>query len=134
MLYAVSGSVRASAKDARKALEAINKAKKEGKLDKNAEVNVANLQQIGIDDDKAIELTTSYTVYQSAKNTAQREDVLNGFGNNGGEEFLSFLQTGESLVVNQDNDWKDWYDDMSSSTIATIWQLGISQPGKSVAH
>ncbi len=113
MLYAVSGSVRATAKDARKALEAINKAKKEGKLDKKAVVNVANLQQIGIDNDKAIELTTSYNVYQSAKKTAQREDVLNGFGNNGGEEFLSFLQTGESLVVNQDNDWKDWYDDMS---------------------
>ena len=41
------------------------------------------------------------------------QDVLNGFGNNGGEEFLSFLQTGESLLVNKDKDWKNWYDDMS---------------------
>ncbi|MBC8883544.1 hypothetical protein H9X57_09545 [Flavobacterium piscinae] len=41
-----------------------------------------------------------------------REDVLNGFGNNGGEEFLSFLQTGESMVVNHDDDWKKWYDNI----------------------
>ena len=62
---------------------------------------------------EAMEYTTSYNVYQSAKQKAQQEDVLNGFGNNGGEEFLSFLQTGESLIVNKDKDWKKWYDDMS---------------------
>ena len=39
--------------------------------------------------------------------------MLNGFGNNGGEEFLSFLQTGESMVVSKDEDWKNWYDAMS---------------------
>ena len=113
MLYAVSGSVRASAKDARKAQEALNKAKKEGKLKQNAPVTVDNLIKAGLTDSEATAYNTSYNVYQSAKNTAQREDVLNGFGNNGGEEFLSFLQTGESLVVNKDDDWKQWYDNMS---------------------
>ncbi len=113
MLYAVSGSVRASAKEARKAQEAINKAKKEGKLKKNAEVTVENLKNAGYSEEEAIEYNASYNVYNAAKVTAQRQDVLNGFGNNGGEEFLSFLQTGESLVVNQDKDWKKWYDDMS---------------------
>jgi hypothetical protein len=113
MLYAVSGSVRGSARDARKAEAAINKAKKEGKLDKNAPVTVDNLRQAGLSESEAMGYTTSYNVYQSAKKTAQRADVLNGFGNNGGEEFLSFLQTGESLLVNKDNEWKQWYDDMS---------------------
>ncbi len=113
MLYAVSNSVRASAKEAREAEEALNKAKKEGKLDKNEEVTVDNLVKIGYGETEAMEYTTAYEVYQSGKKTAQREDVLNGFGNNGGEEFLSFLQTGESLVVNQDKDWNNWYDDMS---------------------
>lgn len=113
MLYAVSGSVRASAKDARRAQEALNKAKKEGKLDDKAPMSVANLIKSGFSESEAIDYNASYKVYESAKNTAQRSDVLNGFGNNGGEEFLSFLQTGESLVVNKDEDWKDWYDNMS---------------------
>lgn len=113
MLYAVSGSVRATAKDARRAEERINKAKKEGKLAENAPVTAENLMKSGYSEVEAAEYSTSYNVYQSAKNTAQKEDVLNGFGNNGGEEFLSFLQTGESLVVNKDKDWRKWYDDMS---------------------
>jgi hypothetical protein len=43
--------------------------------------------------------------------------VLNGFGNNGGEEFLSFLQTGESMIVSKDNDWKKWYDNIGGKLI-----------------
>ena len=113
MLYAVSGSVRASAKEARKAIETMNKAKREGKLKRDALVSVANLKKAGYSEAEAMEYNTSYNVYQSAKQTAQQEEVLNGFGNNGGEEFLSFLQTGESLAVNGDKDWKKWYDDMS---------------------
>lgn len=112
MLYAVSGSVRASAKQARKAEEAIEKANKNGDLEEET-VTVQNLEKAGYSKSEAIEYAASYNVYQSAKATAQREDVLNGFGNNGGEEFLSFLQTGESLVVNKDKDWKQWYDGMS---------------------
>ena len=113
MLYAVSGSVRASAKDARKAEEKLNKAKQQGKVSQNAPVTVDNLIKSGYSEAEAINYNTSYNVYQAAKNTAQRDDVLNGFGNNGGEEFLSFLQTGESMVVNKDDDWKEWYDNMS---------------------
>lgn len=113
MLYAVSGSVRASAKDARKAEEKLEKAKKQGALPENAPVTVDNLIKAGYTEAEAIDYNTSYNVYQSAKNTAQQDDVLNGFGNNGGEEFLSFLQTGESMVVNKDSDWKQWYDNMS---------------------
>ena len=99
--------------EAREVEEAMNKAKKEGKLPKNAPVTVDNLRKIGYAENEAMEYNTSYNVYQSGKDAAQREDVLNGFGNNGGEEFLSFLQTGESLVVNRDKDWKKWYTDMS---------------------
>ena len=34
---------------------------------------------------------------------------MSGFGNNGGEEFLSFLQTGESMIIAKDNGWRNWY-------------------------
>lgn len=112
MLYAVSGSVRATAKDARKAQKLIKEANESGALNEEI-VTVANLKKAGMTEAEAIEYNTSYNVYQSAKQTAQREDVVSGFGNNGGEEFLSFLQTGESLTVNDDNDWTKWYDDMS---------------------
>lgn len=117
MLYAVSGSVRASAKEARKVKEDVNKAIKDGLLPRNAAVNVQNLKKIGYAEAEAMEYNTSYKVYESGKNTAQRQDVLNGFGNNGGEEFLSFLQTGESMVVNKDEQWKDWYDNMSGRVL-----------------
>jgi len=117
MLYAVSGSVRASAKEARKVKEDINKAKRDGLLPQNAPITVDNLKKIGYADAEAMEYNTSYKVYESGKNTAQRQDVLNGFGNNGGEEFLSFLQTGESMVVNKDEQWKGWYDNMSGRVL-----------------
>jgi len=89
------------------------KAKSEGKLKDLEEVSVINLKKAGFSESEAIKYNSSYNVYNSAKTAAQRDDVMRGFGNNGGEEFLSFLQTGESLVVNQDEDWKQWYDDMS---------------------
>jgi hypothetical protein len=113
MLYAVSGSARASAKNARKAKDALAKAKAEGKIEAQDEVTVKNLKKAGFSESEAIKYNASYNVYNSAKSAAQREDVMSGFGNNGGEEFLSFLQTGESLVVNQDSDWTSWYNNMS---------------------
>ena len=69
--------------------------------------------KIGLDKEEAVQLSESYAIYQSAKDQAQRDDVLTGFGNNGGEEFLSFLQTGESLVIAGGDDWKKWYDNMA---------------------
>ncbi|WP_422105846.1 hypothetical protein [Winogradskyella sp.] len=113
ILYAVSNSARGSAKDARKARELIAKAKKEGKLKDDDKVNVENLKDIGVPESEAIAYTSSYNIYNASKQKAQENEVMTGFGNNGGEEFLSFLQTGESMVVNDDDDWKKWYDDVS---------------------
>ena len=113
MLYSVSGSARASAKEARKVEEEISKAKKDGKLAQNAPATAENLQKIGFDKDDAMKYSTAYEVYQSAKVQAQREDIMDGFGSNGGEEFLSYLQTGESMVIGKDNSWKNWYDNIS---------------------
>ena len=38
---------------------------------------------------------------------------MNGFGSNGGEEFLSYLQTGESMMIGKDDGWDKWYDNIS---------------------
>lgn len=113
VLYSVTGSARASAKEARKVEEEIQKAKSEGKLDEDVAPSAEALMGIGYDQDEALKYATAYQVYESAKVQAQRDDVLDGFGNNGGEEFLSYLQTGESMIINKDDGWQGWYDNMS---------------------
>ncbi len=113
MLYSVSGSARASAKEARKVEEEITKARKEGKLAPSAAPTAENLKKIGFDEDDALRYATAYEVYKAASVKAQRDDVMGGFGSNGGEEFLSYLQTGESMIINKDNGWTNWYDNMS---------------------
>ncbi|HBI01640.1 MAG TPA: hypothetical protein PLL09_00710 [Flavobacterium sp.] len=112
MLYAVSSSVRNSAEEAKEVNQLFKKAKAEGKIERDAILNEQNLERLGYSKEKAKSYDVANKVYNSAKVTAMKEDVLSGFGNNGGEEFLSFLQTGESMIVNQDDDWKDWYDNI----------------------
>lgn len=117
MLYSVSGSVRASAKEARRAKKLLDSVLTSSEL---AEIVVTGetLEEIGLSKDEAAKLATSYNVYNSAKERAQENGIMSGFGNNGGEEFLSFLQTGESIVVAGDNDWKKWYDDMAGRILS----------------
>lgn len=118
MLYAVSSSVRGSAKESQEAKAIISKAKSEGKLDRNAVLNKENLKKAGVSEEQAEVYDVADKVYKSAKVKAMDKNVISGFGNNGGEEFLSFLQTGESMIVNQDDEWKKWYDDVSGRIIS----------------
>jgi hypothetical protein len=117
VLYSVSGSARASAKEARRVQEELEQAKRSGRISQNAPASAENLEKIGFSKDEAIRYATAYEVYQSAKQTAQRDDVLDGFGNNGGEEFLSYLQTGEGMIIGKDQSWKNWYENMSGRLI-----------------
>lgn len=108
-LYAVSSSTRNSAAQAREVNERVAKAKKEGRVSKNAAVDSKTLEEVGYTPAEAEKMNTAWNVYNAAKEQAQSTNVISGFGNNGGEEFLSFLQTGESLVIAKDNSWKNWY-------------------------
>ncbi|MBL7952683.1 MAG: hypothetical protein JNM62_13310 [Flavobacteriales bacterium] len=108
-LYAVSGSTRNSAVQAREVTEVVAKAKKEGKVAADAPMDSKTLEDAGYSPVEAEKMNTAYQVYNAAKTQAQADNVVSGFGNNGGEEFLSFLQTGESLVIAKDNSWKNWY-------------------------
>ncbi|WP_130733279.1 hypothetical protein [Flavobacterium sp. J27] len=117
VLYAVSSSVRGSAAEAQEAEELLEKGKKAGRIPQNAQLTKENLEKLGVSKEKAASYDVADKVYQSAKVKAMREDVMSGFGNNGGEEFLSFLQTGESMIVKKDNDWKNWYDNVAGKLI-----------------
>lgn len=114
LLYAISGSARSSAKEAREAEETIAKAKKQGMLAPDEKVTVSNLRKAGLSENEAMRFSTAYHINQSAMMAARQQDVMSGFGSNGGEEFLSFLQTGESLIVSANNEWQKWYNDMTT--------------------
>jgi hypothetical protein len=118
VLYSVSSTTRSSAKESRRAEEAVEDAKKNGSLSNNAPVTVDNLKKAGMTEEEALKYNTAYEIYNSAKNQAQDKTVMNGFGNNGGEEFISFLQTGESMVIGKDMAWKKWYDNIAATLLS----------------
>lgn len=110
MLYSISGSARSSAQEAQLAEVVVTKAKKEGRVNSTAKVDAETLQKAGMSKVEAEKYATAYKIRGAASQRAQDEDVLRGFGNNGGEEFVSFLMTGESLIISGDNSWKSWFE------------------------
>jgi hypothetical protein len=116
MLYSLSSTTRASAEDAREAKDIVEKAKKEGKLNEVV-VTSENLQKAGVSATKAKELETAYKINEASRKQALRDDVMTGFGNNGGEEFISYLMTGESMIMQGGDDWKKWYDKMENTLV-----------------
>lgn len=117
MLYSVSSSSRASSTEAKKARKKIEAAKENGVLPDSATVNQANFQMLGYSPAEAAQLDMAYQVYESAKVVATTDQVMRGFGNNGGEEFLSFLQTGEGMIISEDVAWKTWYNKVSQQMV-----------------
>lgn len=117
LLYSISSTARASAKDAQMAEVAINQAIKERKLDSNAKVTEGNLMIAGLSFSESKNFSTAYKVNEAAKGEVLKEEVMAGFGNNGGEEFLSFLMTGESMLMQGGDAWKKWYDMMSGKLV-----------------
>src|SRR6185503_7740404 len=71
MLYSLSGTSRASAKEAREAKEYVAKAKKEGKLAESAPVSVESLKKSGMSDSEALRYGTAYEINQASKQQAQ---------------------------------------------------------------
>ena len=116
MLYGLSSTTRGSAKESRYARDIIQKARREGKI-KDDKVNEANLTAAGVNTTEAKQLVTAYSINQAAQAQATTEDVMRGFGNNGGEEFMSFLMTGESMLMQGGDSWKKWYDMMSGKLV-----------------
>lgn len=117
MLYSVSSTARGSASEAREVKDHVRKAKASGLLKAEDEVSVENLKKIGYADDQAYKAATAYEVNKLSKQQAQTDAVMSGFGNNGGEEFMSFLQTGEGLIIAKDLEWKAWYEKVSAKLL-----------------
>lgn len=69
---------------------------------------IRDLENKGIDRDKAERLATSYDVNVASTKALQSDDIWNGFGNNGGEEYLSYMMTSEALAQQGKEDWLKW--------------------------
>lgn len=112
-LYAFAGAQRASATETLEARDLVEKAKREGKLPKNAKPSSSNLRKIGLSDMRAEELAQSVVQNERQQARVQNDEaLLTGFGNNGGEEFLSYLMTSESLVITGGEAWEKWDEKM----------------------
>ncbi|MCZ6793403.1 MAG: terpene cyclase/mutase family protein [Planctomycetota bacterium] len=107
-LYAFAGSQRAAANEARAASFLIEDAKKVGDLARDAEVTTENLAAIGVGGGKARALYRAYAGNEAQVARLDDEAMLKGFGNNGGEEYLSYAMTSESLVIAGGEPFEKW--------------------------
>ena len=112
-LYSISSNQRATAKEAKRTEDIMQEAKKKGLLSRDAEVSADNLEKAGYSSNEAMKLADAYAQNKRGRDLLQDETVLAGFGNNGGEEFLSYMMTSESLVITGGKDWDEWHSKMS---------------------
>jgi len=111
-LYAFGAAQRSNAAEARAANDLIAEAKREGKLAEDAEVTVDNLRGIGVERSKAETLAEADQDVKRQNEQLNDEEMLRGFGNNGGEEYLSYMLSSESLVITSGEGWAKWRDKM----------------------
>ncbi len=106
-LYSYSGAQRAAAVEARIASEAVAAAKRKGVLAPDAEVSEKNLADLGVPNARAAAAAYRQLEAQDSRIIAD-DQLLSGFGSNGGEEFLSYLLTSESMVLSGSDEWPTW--------------------------
>jgi hypothetical protein len=112
-LYAFAGAQRATASETLEANDILKQAKAEGKIPQTAKLTVDNLRKSGVKEEKAKSLAKSVAQNERQQKRVQNDNaLLTGFGNNGGEEFLSYLMTSESLVITGGEAWKSWDEKM----------------------
>jgi len=111
-LYAWSSSARAEAAEARAAVDLIENAKRKGKLPKSAPVTQSTLEDIGVDQERAEELAQSHEQVTVQMHRLEDASLFQGFGVNGGEEYLSYMQTSETLVLVGGESWTKWNAEM----------------------
>ncbi|MEX2115386.1 MAG: hypothetical protein WEB37_00745 [Bacteroidota bacterium] len=112
-LYSITSNQRATAPEARDAERRIEEAKRQGLLKSDAPVTKGNLMGAGMSDKDADRLAKAHEQNKTAQRMLSDESVMAGFGNNGGEEFLSYMMTSESMVITGDSEYNAWYQNMS---------------------
>lgn len=107
-LYALASNTKANAKMAKDAQDVVHRAIATGALAPSAPVNEASLKAAGVSGEQAKAASDAVAQTDAAMNRLQDKDVMDGFGNNGGEEFLSYMQISESLASQGGEKWESW--------------------------
>lgn len=111
-LYALCSTQRATASSAnttRLALSEMNQTTDT----LSTQLAIEALRQQGVDEEVAVTMAADYVANVQAARQVLRDDVQRGFGNNGGEEFLSHMLTSESLAAMGGAEWEAWYSRMN---------------------
>jgi hypothetical protein len=112
-LYAFNGAFRGNAADARYADRLVDEAKERGDLDADATVSEESLRIAGASEpQQARMLADAFAQNEAQIGRLSDEQLLAGFGNNGGEEFLSYLMTSETLLIAGGDKFHEWQDKM----------------------
>ena len=90
-------------------------------------VDEESLVAAGIAPPQAREMVTAYNINESTKRQSMRTDVMEGFGSSGGEEFISYLMTGESIKLQGGSEWKAWYDEMLKKMITIQKRMAVGK-------
>ncbi|MDX2249366.1 MAG: hypothetical protein SF052_21455 [Bacteroidia bacterium] len=113
-LYSLSSTTRATAKSYQKAKEKLENARDEGIFEGSVPasapipVTEENLKKTGMDDAEVKAVMEDVRTNEMARKQVQTDQVMVGYGNNGGEEFLSHMMTSESLVLTGGEEWSNW--------------------------
>jgi hypothetical protein len=107
-LYAYSGGMRGAAAMTRASIDLVEEAKQKGKLPKGAKVSERNLVKAGVPAKQARTYAAAYEQTMDQTSRLADDKLMKGFGNNGGEEFLSYMMMAESLVMVGGDNWHKW--------------------------
>jgi hypothetical protein len=107
-LYAGSSAFRATASYAAEVSYAMQEAVNNRVLTGRPRVNEGNLHRIGYTEEAAAVRFAAYSRYRDLIYNLSDDNYLKGFGNNGGEEFFSFMMSSETLVITNDQVWSNW--------------------------
>lgn len=107
-LYAFSASQRAGAGKTRAAERLLKEAKRKGDVRADAPVSKSTLTAAGLNEKTSELLARAHSNTEAQLARLDDETLLKGFGSNGGEEFLSYMLTSESLVITGGELWKKW--------------------------
>jgi hypothetical protein len=109
-LYAAASAQRATSIEAREFESSIAPGKvaaySSGKIKKDEIIE--EMEEAGMDRDKAERLANAYDVNVSSTKTLKSDEIWNGFGNDGGEEYLSYMMTSEALAQQGKDEWLKW--------------------------
>ncbi len=109
-LYAAASAQRASSAEAREAEAYLEPGMATGYS--SGKVKKEDISKVliskGMARDKAERLANSYAVNYKSTEVLQSDAIWEGFGNNGGEEYLSYMLTSESMAQQGKEEWLKW--------------------------